>query len=379
MASARAMAPGATRWLQAGACAGLSGVGAFLASQGSPIGAAVASVACAVVVLRPWKLRGDANKTPEFAGRVGGPALMAREIVPVWRRHLTASRDEADRGVNGLLQHFSSLSDGLNEAIAAADGGQGVRITAGTADDLVEQHPEVLRSLIEPLERLRAERRSMLAMLCEVEEQQKALHRVASELSRHARHVGLVAMNAAIEATRAGQYQGGFAAVANEVRSLSEATQSCGRELDTIVSGTSERLVRLRREAELSETNDETLEAETRVRSRELIGLIVNDLGNALEQSRRLRESSRQLRDSLDGVFIGFQFQDRLNQMLGSLHDDLDRFEQWLRNPETAATATALDAAQWLKQLEATYTMQEQLASHHGTAEIRKTAAVEFF
>lgn len=369
--------PAAPRWLQGAACAGLAAAAAALAASDSAAAAAIAVLACAVVAMRPTTPSTAQVDPGRVSGRTGGAALMAREIVPVWRRHLAASREEADRGVGGLLQHFSSLSDGLDEAISAAEGSQALRITAGAADDLVEQHPEVLRTLTEPLERLRTERRSMLAVLREVENGHKDLQRVAADLSRHARHMGLVAMNASIEANRASQKQGGFGAVADEVRDLSLATQESGRQLDALVGSNTERLVSLRRDTELAEESDETLAAETRVRSRELVGLIVRDLGSALEQSRRLRETSRQLRDSLEGVFVGFQFQDRLNQMLGSLHDDLERFEAWLREPD--APATASDAAQWLRQLESTYTMQEQHAFHHGTAEIRKTAAVEFF
>lgn len=365
------------RWLQGAGCGLLAAASAWLAADGHLAGSAVAALACALVGgASPWPARA-ARGGPATSERAGGAALMAREIVPVWRRHLSASREEADRGVNALLQHFSSLSDGLNGAISAAEGNRDAHVTAGAADDLVERHPEILQSLTEPLERLRTERRAMLEMLREVETGHQSLQRVAAELSRHARHVGLVAMNAAIEANRAGQAKGGFGAVAEEVREMALTAQKSGHELDELVGATTERLVRLRRDTELAEASDEALEIETRVRARALVDLLVGHLGTALEQSRQLRETSRQLRESLDGVFVGFQFQDRLNQMLGSLHDDLDRFEQWLREP--AASATAQDAAQWLRQLESTYTMQEQHAFHHGTGQIRKAAAVEFF
>jgi methyl-accepting chemotaxis protein len=306
----------------------------------------------------------------------GGARIMGREILPVWRRQLAASRDEADRGVQHLLQHFSSLSDGLNEAIQATESGDALRITAGATDDILEKHPQALELLTLSSQRLRSERQSLLVVLREIEAGQDTLHRIARDMAKLSRHAGMVAMNAAIEANRAGQSQGGFGAVAQEVRELADQAHDSGQQLLSVVNGSAERLVEMRRNTELAEDSDETLGIQTRQQAREVIDTLVAELGTTLEQSRRLRETSQRVRDDLDGVFVSFQFQDRLNQMLGSVQDDMDRFEEWLRQTRAANQA---DAQRWLERLEASYTMEEQRSFHHGTTEIRKSAGVEFF
>lgn len=367
--------PGTDRrsvWRAAG-CAALAAIAAGLALSGSTpvqLVAVVAVIACGALAYgtRP-------PPAPASSGE-GGVRLMGREILPVWRRQLAASRDEADRGVAQLLQHFSSLSDGLNDAIAATEAGDGLRITAGANDDLIERHPEAMALLDGSVQQLRTERLAMLAVLRDLESGQEQMLRIARDIGKLSRHAGMVAMNAAIEANRAGQSQGGFGAVAQEVRELADQAHDSGQQLLKLVSGSVERLVEMRRTAELADESDETLAIQTRQRARALVDTLVAELGTTLEQSRRLRETSQRVRDDLDGVFVGFQFQDRLNQMLGSLQDDMDRFEEWLRQAREAGPA---DAQRWLDRLEATYTMEEQRSFHHGTTEIRKAAGVEFF
>jgi methyl-accepting chemotaxis protein len=59
-------------------------------------------------------------------------------------------------------------------------------------------------------------------------------------------------------------------------------------------------------------------------------------------------------------LFIGFQFQDRMNQVLTLLRNDMDQLAQLLANPSTSAAD--LDAQAWLARLESRYAMAEQ---HH--------------
>ncbi len=96
----------------------------------------------------------------------------------------------------------------------------------------------------------------------------------------------------------------------------------------------------------------------------------------SLHDTSALRAASEQVDRELEQVFIGFQFHDRITQMLDSVSQDMQRFTTWVAEHEQVHPA---DAAQWLEQLERSYTMDEQHTHHHGTTATKSNTVVEFF
>lgn len=305
-----------------------------------------------------------------------GTALLAGRVVPVWQRQLEASRAEAEQGLGGLLESFNELSTGLSAAVDTAGQGHQHQLGAGAADDVIDRHQGLVDQLLEPVQALRAVRDDVQAELRNLSELLIAFRRTGKELDSLARHARLVAMNASIEANRAGQAQGGFGAVAREVLDLSNNTGSNAQRLLERFGEAERRLGALRSRLELDTANAETLSMELRQRARAIVTALVGDLGEALAGSRELGETSRQLQGALENVLVGFQFQDRFSQMLGSVLDDMGRFTEWLGEGRTASNA---DAVAWLKRLDESYTMEQQRSHHHGTGQISKSPAVEFF
>jgi methyl-accepting chemotaxis protein len=312
------------------------------------------------------------------AGVAGGAgaALLASQVVPVWQRQLEASRSEAEQGLGGLLESFNQLNSGLSHAVAAAGQGHERSLGAGAADDLVDRHQHLIDQLLEPVQALRDARDQVQAELKLLSELMLTFQRGSKDLAVLARHGRLVAMNASIEANRAGQAQSGFGAVAREVLELSNKTGGSAEHLLQRLGEAERRLGALRGRLELDTSNAETLSLELRQRARAIVSAMVSDVGSALAGSRELRESGQSLQSALDGVFVGFQFQDRFAQMLGSVLTDMSRFTEWLGEGRTASHA---DAVAWLKRLDESYTMEQQRSHHHGTGQISKSPAVEFF
>jgi hypothetical protein len=61
----------------------------------------------------------------------------------------------------------------------------------------------------------------------------------------------------------------------------------------------------------------------------------------------------------VERMYKGFQYQDRISQMMTLLHEDIERLQLALTQPETAVSAQ-----EWLARLESTYVMTEQRQQH---------------
>jgi methyl-accepting chemotaxis protein len=327
-----------------------------------------------VVAFLAWPRNGGAGKSAAQAA-AEGTTLMASQLVPVWKRHIEASRDAAEKGVGGLLQSFSNLSDGLSEAARHAEK-LTPSVSVGSTEEALEENAEALDALLEPMRTSRAERNAMVAEMLACSDRLAELGRVSKEVRELARHTNLVAFNASIEANRAGQSGSGFAVVAQEVRALAARSGEAGQRIHDQLNAITARIDRLRRQAELTTVSDEELDLMARSRARAVASALITRLAANVRGSRELREAALRMNGELEQIFMNFQFQDRLTQMLDILGRDMGRFAEWVQsNP----TATHTDVADWLAALESSYTMEEQRTFHHGNVAIERSAAVEFF
>ncbi|WP_088287352.1 methyl-accepting chemotaxis protein [Ideonella sp. A 288] len=338
---------------------------------------ALAALACGTVCAALAWPRGAAAPA-QRAGALAaaeGTTLMVSQVVPVWQRHIEASKAEAEKGVGGLLQSFGNLSDGLSQAAQHAEK-LNPMMGAGATDEALEENAEIVESLLEPMRTSRAQRDAMVTEMLACSERLAELGRVAKEVRDLARHTHLVAFNASIEANRAGEGGSGFGVVAQEVRSLAARSGEAGQRISEELGTMTARIDRLRKQSELATIGDEELELLARRRAREVAAALVTRMAGTLRGSRELREAALRMNGELEQVFMGFQFQDRLTQMLDIVGRDMGRFAEWVQsNP----SATHADIAEWLARLEQSYTMEEQRTFHHGTVQIERTAAVEFF
>ncbi len=85
-----------------------------------------------------------------------------------------------------------------------------------------------------------------------------------------------------------------------------------------------------------------------------------------LEQvARPFQHETQMVAAQVDRMYMGFQYQDRISQMMALLEGDMVKLQEAL----SAGEAQAPDLAAWLVQLEAQYAMREQHEDHSGLAE----------
>jgi len=126
---------------------------------------------------------------------------------------------EMTRAVEAVSDSASSAANTANTASAEADAGKRV----------VEENMQVISSLAREVE-------NAAEVIQELESHSESIGKVLNVIRDIAEQTNLLALNAAIEAARAGEQGRGFAVVADEVRTLATRTHDSTREVHDLIN-----------------------------------------------------------------------------------------------------------------------------------------------
>jgi methyl-accepting chemotaxis protein len=151
---------------------------------------------------------------------------------------VTASAD-TEKGVSRQYDDLEQVAAAMNEMSATVQEVAGNAVAAERAasetDKLAHTGGNVVRNAREQAEEMLRTLQSTEQLLLKLEEETQAVDQVTSVINDIAEQTNLLALNAAIEAARAGEQGRGFAVVADEVRTLAQRTQHSTHQIQEIV------------------------------------------------------------------------------------------------------------------------------------------------
>uniref|UniRef100_UPI002639EEF7 methyl-accepting chemotaxis protein n=1 Tax=Pseudomonas sp. TaxID=306 RepID=UPI002639EEF7 len=142
---------------------------------------------------------------------------------------VTAQKDETDQVATAMNQMTATVMEVARNAEEASQ-------AATQADQQAREGDEVVSEAIVQIERLAAEVNNSTQAMTQLTTESDKIGSVLDVIKSVSQQTNLLALNAAIEAARAGEAGRGFAVVADEVRSLAQRTQQSTEEIEELIA-----------------------------------------------------------------------------------------------------------------------------------------------
>jgi methyl-accepting chemotaxis protein len=164
-----------------------------------------------------------------------------------------------------VVKFATIITDQVNHELAVSDAADVAYTTSKGTDESAKRGSEVVQDTVKVMQDLAAQMEAAVAGIRALDQQSQLVAGIVKSIGGIADQTNLLALNAAIEAARAGEQGRGFAVVADEVRQLASRTTKATEEIVDVVSKNqilAEEAVRIIEEGKLQAVHGLELSAE---------------------------------------------------------------------------------------------------------------------
>lgn len=230
--------------------------------------------------------------------------------------------------IEKLIASFTTLEENSRRqqemARAVVFGGQTGQKDGRGLEALLEEIREMLHTFLEQADRNGEEALSLAQRMSRANENFQKVRSLLGEVSKIANQTNLLAINASIEAARAGQHGRGFAVVAEEVRSLADRSNCFSNEIGESVQGIADALAQVEGGISAIARADGDLAAQTRQRISDVLDESEHFSNLIGKTVAAMSEISEVVTQEVGRAVTSLQFQDMSTQVIGHVNRRLE-------------------------------------------------------
>ncbi|RXT66643.1 methyl-accepting chemotaxis protein [Pseudomonas syringae] len=218
------------------------------------------------------KLRDTLQGISGSATQLASAAEELNAVTDESARGLAQQNDEIEQAATAVNQMTSAVEEVARNATSTSQASRSAATSAGDGRDLVQE-------TVSAIERMSGDVQGTAELIISLANESRDIGKVLDVIRGLADQTNLLALNAAIEAARAGEAGRGFAVVADEVRALAHRTQQSTSEIERMISS-----IQTGTEQAVSSMRNSTERAESTLNIAKGAGQALNTINSAVEE-----------------------------------------------------------------------------------------------
>jgi len=174
------------------------------------------------------KLRDTLQRIAGSATQLASAAEELNAVTDESARGLTQQNNEIEQAATAVNEMTSAVEEVARNAVSTSEASRNATTSAGDGRDLVQE-------TVSAIERMSSDVQATATLIGDLANESRDIGKVLDVIRGLADQTNLLALNAAIEAARAGEAGRGFAVVADEVRALAHRTQQSTSEIERMI------------------------------------------------------------------------------------------------------------------------------------------------
>ncbi|XXE59006.1 methyl-accepting chemotaxis protein [Pseudomonas sp. R1-18] len=218
------------------------------------------------------KLRDTLHRISGSATQLASAAEELNAVTDESARGLSQQNDEIEQAATAVNEMTSAVEEVARNATSTSEASKAATASAGDGRDLVME-------TVGAIERMSSDVQSTAELIGNLANESRDIGKVLDVIRGLADQTNLLALNAAIEAARAGEAGRGFAVVADEVRALAHRTQQSTSEIERMIGS-----IQGGTEHAVNSMRNSTERAESTLNIAKGAGLALDTINSAVEE-----------------------------------------------------------------------------------------------